>query len=301
MTYWRILCLPVAAVLLWSCVPQKAATSPDVKKKLDTHYQMGITYIAEGKTPQAIKELMAAQALAPDNAAVEHALGLAYQQKGLYDQAIFQYQKAITLDPKLTEARNNMGTAYLAKGNYKQALAEFEMCLKDPAYGTPEKALYNMGFASLKMKKVDKAIEYYEKSLAMGPENVNTLYYLARAYLEKKENAKALAQLKKVVATDPKFHDAEYQLGLLYEEQKNYPLALGAFRRAVKVDSSNIDAQLHLGLCLVNLGEKDEGAKNLEIVARIDPQGATGKQAAEELAKVKTDHKFRGIPKVSVR
>jgi tetratricopeptide (TPR) repeat protein len=178
------------------------------------------------------------------------------------------------------------------------------MCLKDASYGTPEKALYNMGFANLKMKNVDKAIEYYEKSLAMGPENVNTLYYLARAYLEKKENAKALAQLKKVVAADPKFQDAEYQLGLLYEEQKNYPLALGAFRRAVKVDSSNIDAQLHLGLCLVNLGEKDEGAKNLEIVARIDPQGTAGKQAAEELAKVKTDHsdhKFRGIPKVSVR
>ena len=301
MTCWKILSLPVAAILLWSCVAQKASTSPDTKKKLDTHYQLGITYIAEGKTPQAVKELMAAQALSPENADVEHALGLAYQQKALYDQAIFQYQKAITLDPKLTEARNNMGTAYLAKGNYTQAIAEFQMCLKDPSYGTPEKALYNMGFANLKLKNVDKAIEYYQKSLAAGPQSVNTLYYLARAYLEKKEYDKAIEQLTKVVSIDDAFKDAQYQLGLLYEEQKSHIKAVAAFTKALEIDSSNLEAQLHLGRCLVRLGQKKEGLKNLELVAKVDPQGALGKLAAEEIVKAKVEQKFKGIPKVSAR
>ncbi len=148
-----MLCWCVAAAAgIWGCVPQQNSSRADTQKEVQVHYQMGINYLAEGKSPQAIKELLSAQSLAPSNADIEHGLGLGYQQKGLYDKAIEQYRKALKLEPKLTEARNNLGTAFLAKGQYDEAIAEFEQCLKDPVYSTPDKAAYNIGVAYLQQK-----------------------------------------------------------------------------------------------------------------------------------------------------
>ncbi|MGB9616342.1 MAG: tetratricopeptide repeat protein, partial [Desulfomonilaceae bacterium] len=157
--------LLVMALAPSGCIPTKNKAAPQTQASYQLHYQLGINHLAEGQTPQAIKELLAAQAIQPNNADIEHALGLAYQRKGLYDEAIAQYKKALSLDPKLTEAVNNLGTAYLAKGSYDEAIAQFQKCLADPSYSTPEKAAYNLGVAYFNKKDLDKAIEYYEKAI----------------------------------------------------------------------------------------------------------------------------------------
>ncbi|MFH0958280.1 MAG: tetratricopeptide repeat protein, partial [Pseudomonadota bacterium] len=173
-----------------SCVPQKAETQGKLQKTVELHYQLGINYLNEGKTPQALKELLAAQTLAPGNADVEHALGLAYQRKGMYNEAIEQYKKALTKDPKFTEAKNNLGTAYLAKGEPDEAISKFEECLGDPNYSTPEKAAYNLGVAYNLKKDVDKAIINYERAALLKKDNINALFNLGFCYEEKKDLAK---------------------------------------------------------------------------------------------------------------
>ena len=114
-----MLCWCVAAVAagMCGCVPRTNSSKADVQKEVQLHYQMGINYLGEGKTPQAIKELLSAQALASSNADIEHALGLGYQQKGLYDKAVEQYRKALKLEPKLTEARTIWVRHSWPKGN----------------------------------------------------------------------------------------------------------------------------------------------------------------------------------------
>ncbi|MBM3301392.1 MAG: tetratricopeptide repeat protein, partial [Deltaproteobacteria bacterium] len=128
--------LIVAAGMIWGCVPQQTTSKESVEKESQAHYQVGVQYLSEGKSGQALQELTAAQALTPGNADIEHALGLAYQHKGLYDKAIEHYKKALELTPKLTEARNNLGTVHLAKGEYQEAIRLFEECVKDPLYST---------------------------------------------------------------------------------------------------------------------------------------------------------------------
>jgi type IV pilus assembly protein PilF len=182
-----LLCLAsIVLVTVLGCVPQGFTGSEEIRKTAEAHYQIGINYLGEGKTPQALKEFLAAQALSPKNADIEHALGLAYQQKGLTDQAIQQYNMALNLDPKLTEARNNLGTALLMKGQYDEAIAQFELCLKDNLYATPDKAAYNLGLAYYKKKDLDKSVQYYQKAVQLKGDNVNAMYNLAYILEEKR-------------------------------------------------------------------------------------------------------------------
>lgn len=262
-----------------SCVPQKTETPGKLQKTVELHYQLGINYLNEGKTPQALKELLAAQTLAPGNADVEHALGLAYQRKGMYNEAIEQYKKALTKEPKFTEAKNNLGTAFLAKGEPDEAIPKFEECLGDPNYSTPEKAAYNLGVAYNQKKDVDKAILNYERAALLKKDNINALFNLGFCHEEKKDLAKALENYKKAVEIDPSFKEALYRMGLIYQERKEYSPAYDMFRKVVEIDHEYMAAHLKLADLMLIEGSKTEGIKKLEFVIKSDPEGQIGQEA----------------------
>lgn|GEM_PF-486292 len=291
--------LMVLAALL-GCVPQQGASSGKVAQTVQSHYRMGINYLNEGKSPQAIKELLTAQSLATNNADVEHALGLAFQQKGLYDKAVEQYQKALTIDPKLTEARNNMGTALLALGKYDEAIEQFEICMKDPAYTTPEKAAYNLGVAYFKKEDLDRAIEQYQKAIALSADNPNAMYNLAFCLEKRKNFAQALEYYKKALAADSSFKEAHYRMALIYEEQSNPTAAITKLNKVLELDPDHLPAQFRMGMIFLKQGSVEKALKRLETVARADPGSALGKEAIQEIAHINRD-KFKGIPKQSLR
>jgi superkiller protein 3 len=285
----------IALVVLPACVPQFTKKSAEMQKMVETHYDAGVTYLNDGKTPQALKELLEAQRMAPDNANVMHALAMAYQQKGLYDESRQHYLKAIALDPKLTEARNNLGTLYLIRSEFDQAIVEFETCLKDPEYLTPEKALYNLGVAYFNKKDLDKSIHYYDRSLQIMPDQINALHNVGFCYELKKDFAQAANYYKRALAVEPDFKEALFRLGTVRMEQADYTDAVKHFRKALKLDPDYLPALYQLGRALVKAGDPKEGANMLEEVAQKDPQGELGKKAAQELSLIKVD-KFRGIP-----
>jgi type IV pilus biogenesis/stability protein PilW len=277
--------MSMVPLMLLGCVPYDFTGSDDGRKTSEVHYQVGINYLGEGKTPQAIKEFLSAQALSPKNPDIEHALGLAYQQKGLNDEAIEQYKKALYLDPKLTEARNNLGTVLLTKGLYDDAIAQFEFCMKDQSYTTPEKAAYNIGLAYYKKKEIDKSIEYYQKAVQLRADNVNAIYNLAYIFEEKKDFPRALEYYRKVVTMEPSFKEAHYRLGMLYEQQGELPKAMESFQKAVDIDQNYLVAHLRLGTILLKSGNPEKGLKSLELVAKGDPEGELGKRAVAELGR----------------
>ena len=298
----RILAVVVLSLMLCGCIPQKSTPPEKIKQQMQIRYRAGITFLNEGKTPQAIKELLAAKRMAesPGDADVEHVLGLAFQQKGLYDKAIEQYDLALKLDPKLTEARNNLGTVYLVKSEYDNAIKQFEGCLKDPEYVTPEKARYNLGVAYFHKKDIDKAIEHYEKAVLLRGDNTDALYNLAFCFEEKKEYAKAIALYKKATGIDPTHKDALFRQGLIQEHMKDYITAAASFRRVLKIDPEHLNARLHLGIVLAKTGETAKAFQELSVVSKADPAGDLGKQAMHEIKGLRKD-KFKGIPKPKTR
>jgi type IV pilus biogenesis/stability protein PilW len=260
-----------------------AGPSDTDKKTAEFQYQVGVNYLSEGKTSQAIKELLEAIRLSPGNADFEHALGLAYQQKGMYEKAIEQYRKALVLDSKLSEARNNWGTVLLATGKNDEAITTFEQCLKDKNYQTPEKAAYNIGVAYFNKKDLDKAMEYYRKAISLKEDNAVAMYNLAFCLEKKDDIPKAIEWLKKATTSDPTFKDAYYRLGMILSNQQNYQGALEALKKAVDLDPKDMMALVELAIVQLKLGNETEGDKNLETVMRTDPDGEAAKKARQQL------------------
>jgi type IV pilus biogenesis/stability protein PilW len=296
MTCSKFFCLLSFWVVLWGCVPISGPTDTETKTA-QFHYQMGVNYLGEGKTTQAIKELDEAVKISPGNADYQHGLGLAYQQKGLYDDAITKYKKALELDPKLTEARNNWGTVLLATGKNDEAIATFEQCLKDKVYATPEKAAYNIGVAYFNKKDLDKAMEYYQKAINLKEDNAVAMYNLAFCLEEKKNVPKAAQWYKKAATSDPTFKEANYRLGVILTDQQDYKGALEALKKAVDIDPKYISAQYQMGIVLLKLGQEAEGRKSLEMVMNEEPEGELGKKAREELDFLAP----KGVPKPATK
>ncbi|MBI5586651.1 MAG: tetratricopeptide repeat protein, partial [Deltaproteobacteria bacterium] len=96
-------------------------TSPDVKEDALSRMRLGDSLLQEGKATQALKELLRAVELDPENPTIRNLLGIAYLEKGLLPQASEAFKKALELDPKYVEVHNNLGTAYLRSGQIQEA------------------------------------------------------------------------------------------------------------------------------------------------------------------------------------
>ena len=127
--------------------------------------------------------------LDPNNAENYSNRGVAYARLKDYKQAIKNYDKAIAIDPNYPNAYNNRGFIYMdVFKDYERAIQDFDKALQrkpnfDLAYNNRENArrylngrqnvseYLKRGEEFLKAKDYEKAFEYYEKVLAIDPNN----------------------------------------------------------------------------------------------------------------------------------
>lgn len=182
---------------LLSC--RTSSVSDDKKETADLHLQIANEYIKGENYPLALKELMIAQDLSPDNPAVQANLGLVYFARERYELAEKHYKRAIKIKPDFTDAKNNLGRVYLEIGQYRLAEEMLTDVLADLTYVDFPKAFANYGILEFKRKKYNEAITYFKKSLERDRENCFTQVYLGRSYLELKETTLAVSQLEKAL------------------------------------------------------------------------------------------------------
>lgn len=71
----------------------------------EVHFRLGELYLSQGRAPQAIKELLAATAAAPEVVQYQARLAQALQTMGLTAEAIAAYQRVLELAPDDAQAR----------------------------------------------------------------------------------------------------------------------------------------------------------------------------------------------------
>ncbi|MBF0503898.1 MAG: tetratricopeptide repeat protein [Candidatus Omnitrophica bacterium] len=115
----------------------------------------------------------------PD-ASIYYNLGLIDAQLGSINQAREEFLLSVQLDPKFSSSYNNLGVIYFNQKDYKLAKDAFLKTIKLDKYCI--EAYDNLGFIALLESNYKQAVEFYQMSLDIIPNEDASLFGLVQAY-----------------------------------------------------------------------------------------------------------------------
>lgn len=231
------------------------ATTPSVEdiRKAETHYKIGVSYLAKEQPHEAFREFQKAIKLNPKNKGSLNAIGLINIEFKEYEDAIIYFKRAISIDPDYSGAMNNLGVTYVRLQEWDEAIKYFRMALRNPLYVTPERAYSNMGYA----------------------------------FFKKGDYPNAMNTLKKAIARHPDFPRPIYILGLVYMKLGKNKAAVDEFQKAVDIAPGYIDAQWELANAYLRVGDKEKAVRHFKVVAESGSDNEKSKKALEYLELLK--------------
>ena len=228
------------------------------KKKAvtETHVKMAMAYIEAGDLNGALKELLPAEKLSPNDPQVHHLLGLSYYGKGFREKARDEFKQAVTLKPDYSDALNDLGAIYLDMELWDQAISAFNQALTNILYDKPTNALYNLG----------------------------------RAYLGKGDYKKAMAVFQDALSRYPRIELVpliRHFMGRTSYAMKDIPGATDHFKKSTELAPGYTESYYWLGECYLQSGKLKEARAAFETVVRLEPNSDFSSQSKEKLSKIK--------------
>ena len=229
------------------------AQDPLRNKKAEAARNLGEAYLREGNFTQALKELLKAESLNPDDPYLQNDIGLTYYGKRKYDDAIRHYKKALDLKSDYAPAMNNLGNAYMAQKRWDSAIEYYEQALDSALYATPHYSLSNLGAVYYEKQDYRRSEQYYLEALEHEPDFVQALRGIARTYMAVGRVEDAIFRLKKAVRIKPDVALLHYELGNAYREAGYRRDARDAYNQAILLaPESAVADEARMGLKKLN-------------------------------------------------
>jgi len=220
----------------------------------------GVTYVQQGQYTSALRELLEARKLNPDDPVIRYYLGIAYHGKRLIPEAVAEFKGAIELKPDYSDAHNYLGTVYSEMGRWDEAIEEFNKAVSNILYETPSGALNNMGYVYYKKGDYQNALSKFDEAFRREPttllipliEKNRGMTYFARGQIKE-----AILSLKKSLAEAPDFAETRYWLARCYLELKNTNAAKDEFLAIIKIaPDSEFGVKARAGLEAIAAGSR---------------------------------------------
>ena len=179
--------------LLQGCVssggPKKVKV--DKQKALETHIQLGVSYIRNKNLDLARHHFNKAYAIDPNAPGAHNGRALLYQLEGEPKLAEEHFKKALKSDANYTVARNNYGGYLYQQKRFQEAYNEFDRVSRDLDYPRRSVALLSLGRTALKLKRVDRAQAALAQALVLQPRLGAAMAELAQIHFDKGEYAES--------------------------------------------------------------------------------------------------------------
>ncbi len=151
----------------------------------------------------------------------------------------------------------------LTSNIYSSEWKDTETLCKHILYINPQSptALNTLGGEYYNQGKIDKAIEYFDKSLSIDPKKQSTLTNLASAYSSKEKYDEAISLYNKTIKSGVNPNSLAliyYNIGLIYELQGKHTEAKKMFEDSIKINPNFIDSSFELAITLSELGDFEE-------------------------------------------
>lgn len=158
------------------------------------------------------------------------------------------------------------GNVFFAHQEWARAEAHYRAALEAAPNSTT--ALEALGNIAYEQGQPKKAIEWYEKALAVDEAAISARHKLAVALLSMEDATRAMAVLTRTTELAPQDPFAYQLLGNLLQKQGNLQKAEAMERRALEVDPEYHAARAALANLLIDDGRLDEAERELERLLR---------------------------------
>src|SRR5688572_16363268 len=279
----------------------KAADPQNPKVRL----AMSSVRVAEGKLPEAIKELeeLPRQAWSPrvvlalgnlylrskqperatlvmrpfvkafpDVPVGHYLLGHAALSAGRTDEAVTEFQAVASRMPDNPLARYTLGVAQLAAQRPREAFKEFERVAK-PMEKVSEFHL-NSARAHLALGQTDAAQKSAEAALALAPQTAPPYAVLGSIHATKGDLARAAQMYGKALEVDPSFTPGRVALGNIYNIDKKPEEALKEYDTALQTAPGYGPALQAKVATLVRQKRVDEAIAAVQTALKSEPKDA---------------------------
>ncbi len=205
-----------------------AAEPGDPKAHYEYARELSLTRQDDAKALEHFRRALAAD---PDLAEARLGMGILYHRGGNADLAERMYAAAAEAKPRLTKAWLNLGGLAYDRRDFRAALRAYAQAVKaerrnaDARHGAA-KSYYALG-------KRDRAVEQWEKALAIEPEHPSALRGLAKA-LRRTGDERTRGVYERAVAADPESTSLRRELAGLLEDAGDIQGAEGVLRAGIE-------------------------------------------------------------------
>jgi type IV pilus assembly protein PilF len=230
----------------------RPAPETEAERRARVHYEVAIDRLNEGRTPEAIGELLLAVRLAPNDRQIRLALAEAYRRVGRFPEAEQHLLAALKIDPNYQQAHLNLSALYIQLQRYPEAIAHAQRLVDDPTFPDPWRALTNLGWAEFKLGRLDQAAHHLQ---------------LAVDYRDD-------------------YWPARLNLGILEAQRGNRSGAIENFERVLGANPGPLaeaEVRYRLAELYVAMGDKKTAIQQLTRASDLRPSGPWSKRSAEYL------------------
>jgi type IV pilus assembly protein PilF len=223
-------------LLLVSCGGKKTGETNSAQR-IQEYKSLAIASIYRRNFQQALQDIQKIESLDSNDPELYLIKGLIYFGLRDYDSAEASYKKALEIKSDYSEARYNLCGLYLKLDKLDSAIEQCKKASADVLYRSRDKALTSLGVAYYKKGDVQKAKEYYDKSLEINPALVYTHNELGKLYMSAGDYQRALEEFKRATTGYELYDEALFNLGVCYLKLGKTVEACESFKRVVKISS----------------------------------------------------------------
>ena len=186
-----------------------------------------------------------------------------YEQKGDWKSAIEFYKSALTLEPGHLESHHNLAIALRHDSQMVASLNSASLA----ANIAPKHPIvqFSLGVSLEKMKKINDAVEAYQKSIKLRPDYVAALSNLGRLLEIKGRSMEAIKVLERAISIDPNSIESIINLSNSYLAVGQPQDTIEILEPFVKQGKIQSDASLSLALNTLAVAAHTLGKKNKAI------------------------------------
>ena len=214
-------------------------------KLAEARLKLADAYLATGEGGSALRELVRAADLLPDDAAVQLKTGGLLLQGRMYADARGRAERVLARDPKNVDA-------YVLKGNALAGLREFKA-----------------------------AMEEYDRAITTDPTRAEPLLAMGSIQMAQGNAAEAEQALLKAVELDPRSMVSRLALGGYYWAAKNWMKAEDVLQSALELEPGSVIANRAMGMLLMATGRAPQAEPYFVRVAKESPTTETAAALAQ--------------------